>query len=69
MADIAVVSLSNLDRFHTNCNASSIYIEQKFVCRFDYELIFKNVRRNKKVYTKCKSKKITKADSARHDKS
>ena len=67
MTDIAVVSLlSNLDRSHTNCNASSIYVEHKFESKVDVQLIFKikNVRRNKKVYTKCKSEKITEGDSA-----
>ena len=34
------------------------------MCRVDVQLIFKNVRRNKKVYTKCKLKKIPEADSA-----
>ena len=57
-----------LDRSHTNFNASkynsSIYVERKVVWRVDVQLFFKNVRRNKKVYTKCKSKKITEADSA-----
>ena len=41
-----------------------MHLEQTFVCRFDIQLIFKNVRRNKKVYTKCKSEKIPEADSA-----
>ena len=35
-----------------------------FVCRVDVLLIFKNDRRQKKVYNKCKSEKIPKADSA-----
>ena len=56
--------LSNLDTPRVNCNASSIYLEQKFVCRVNVQLIFKNVRRNKKVHTKCKSEKITEADLA-----
>ena len=56
ISDILVVSLlPNLDRSHTQCMASSIYVEQKFVCKV--QLIFKNVRRNKKIYTKCKSEK------------
>ena len=46
---------SHLGRSHTQCNASSIYLKQAFACRIDVQLIFKNVRRNKKVYTKCKS--------------
>ena len=61
MSDIVVVHLlSNLDRFLTQCSASSIKLEQTFVCRVDVHVIFtvfKNVRRNKKVYTKCKSEK------------
>ena len=52
MTDIIVfVSLlSNLNMSHTQCNASSIYLEQTFVCKVDVRLIFKNVRRNKKAY-------------------
>ena len=34
------------------------------MCRVDVQLIFKNVRRNEKVYTKCKSEKIPEAGSA-----
>ena len=34
------------------------------VCRVDVLLLFKNARRRKKVYNKCKSEKIPKADSA-----
>ena len=65
MNDIVVVFLlPNLDRSHTQCNASCSYLEQTFVCRVDVQLIFKNVRGNKKVYTKCKSEKKPEADSA-----
>ena len=65
MTDIDVVSpLSNLDRSHTLSNASSKYLEQTFVCRVDAQLIFDNLRRNKKVYAQCKFEKIPKADSA-----
>ena len=56
--------LSNLDTSHINCNACSTYLEQKFVCRVNVQLIFKNVGRNKKVRTKCKSEKINEADLA-----
>ena len=66
---VAVSLLSNLDRSHTNSNASNIYVEQKFVCRVGVQLNFKNVRRNKNVYTKCKSEKITEADSATRNRS
>ena len=45
-----------MDRFHTQCNGSSIYFEQTFVCRVHGQLIFKNVRRNKKVYTNVNQK-------------
>ena len=41
-----------------------IYVQRKFVFRADIQLIFKNVGRNKKVYAKCKSEKITEADLA-----
>ena len=72
MTNIVVVSLlSNLNRSHANCNATSVYLEQKFLCRVDVQLVFKNKikRRNKKVYTKCKSEKITEADSAPRNRS
>ena len=39
-------------------------VKQTFVCRIDFLLIFKNVRRRRKVHDKCKSEKIPKADSA-----
>ena len=65
MAEIVLISLlSNLDKSRTQCNVSSIYLEQTFVCGADVQLIFKNVMRNKKIYTKCKSGKILEADSA-----
>ena len=55
--DIAGVSLFlNLDRPYNQFNASSLYLEHTFVCRV-VQLLFKNVMRNKKVYT-CKSEKI-----------
>ena len=66
---VAVSLLSNSNRPHTQYNASSKYIEQTFVCRVDVQLIFKNVRRNKKLYTKCKSEKIPEADSASRNRS
>ena len=70
IADTVVISLlSNLDRPHTQCKTSSIYLERTFVCRVDVQLIFKNVRRNKKVYTKCKSEKIPEADSTPRNRS
>ena len=63
--DIVVVFLlTNLHRYHTQCNAYSIYLEQTFVSRVDVKLIFKNDRRNKEVYTKCRSKKIPEVGSA-----
>ena len=40
-----------------------------FVCRAVVPLIFKNVRRRKKVSNKCKSEKIPKADSAPRNRS
>ena len=59
MTDITMVSLlSNLDKSHNQCNASSIYLEQTFMSTADDQLIFKNIRaRNRKVYTKCKFEK------------
>ena len=44
-------------------------VKQTLVCRVDVPLIFKNVRRRKKVYNKCKSEKIPKADSAPRNRS
>ena len=44
------------------CNAP--VVKQIFVCRVDIPLIFKNVRRRKKVYNKYKSEKIPKVDLA-----
>ena len=64
MADIVMVFLlSHLDRSYTKCNRFSIYLEQTFACRVDVQLIFKTVRRNKKVYTKRKSEEISEVDS------
>ena len=62
MTDFVIVSL--LYRSHIQYNGSSICLEKTFMSRVDVQLIFKNVRTNKKVYTKCKSKKIPQADSA-----
>ena len=65
MKDIVVVFLlSNLDKPRPQYNASSVYLEQTFVCRVDVQLIFKNVRGNKKVYTRCTFEKTPEADSA-----
>ena len=65
MTDIVAVSLlPNLDGSQTQCNASSVYLEQTFVCRVHVQLISKNVKRNKKSCTKCKSEKIPEAGSA-----
>ena len=41
-----------------------LVFKQTLVCRVDIPLIFKNVRRKKKVYNKYKPEKIPKADSA-----
>ena len=38
-------------------------VKQTLVCRVDVPLVFKNIRRKKKVYNKCKSEKIRKAHS------
>ena len=55
------IPVVNLNRSYRQGNDSSIYREQTFVCRVDVQLILK---RNKKIYTKCKPGKIHKADSA-----
>ena len=44
-------------------------VKLPIVYRVVVPLIFKNVRRRKKVYNKCKSEKIPKADSAPRNKS
>ena len=65
MTDIlAVPLLRNLDRSHTQCNAYSLHLAQTILCRVNVQLIFKNVRRNKKVYTEYKSEKITEANES-----
>ena len=70
MKDIVVVSLlSNLGRSHAQHSASSTCLEQTFVCRDDFQLIFKNVARNKKVHTKCKSEKIPEVDAVPRNRS
>ena len=69
---VVVYLLSNLNRSYTNYN-NSIYTfrTNRNLCAGlnDLQLIFKNVRRNEKVYTKCKSEKITEADSAPRNRS
>ena len=55
--------LSNVDRFHTQCNASSINLERIFMCSVYFQLTFKNFRK-KKAYTNCKSEKIPEVNSA-----
>ena len=44
-------------------------LNRNTLCRVEVQLIFKNVRRNKKVYTKCKSEEITEAESAPRNRS
>ena len=58
------IPVARFEQVSTHYNASSIYLEKIFVCRADAQLIFKYVRRNKKVSTKCKSEKISETDSA-----
>ena len=66
MKDIVVVSvLSNLDMLHIQWDAFSIHFENTFVCRVDVQSVFKNVGRNKEVYTTCKSE----ADSTQRNRS
>ena len=50
-------------------NASCIHIEHTFLCKVGVQFIFKNVKRNEKVYIKRKSEKITEADSAPRNRS
>ena len=49
---------------HPNDMTDILVVKKIFVYRVDVPLIFKNVRNRKKVYNKCKSEKIPKADSA-----
>ena len=68
MADIVLVSLLlNLDRSHNQWNSSSMHLKQTFVCSVDVQLVLKNIRRNKRVYTK--SEKIPEANSALRNRS
>ena len=47
MTDIAMVYLlSNLDKSHNQCNASSIYLEQTFLCKVDLQLNFRRKKRS-----------------------
>ena len=70
MTDIVAVSLlSNLDRSHTQFNGSSWYLEQTLVSRVDAQLSSKNVRRNKKDYTKCRSEEMPEANSVPRNRS
>ena len=47
MTDIAMVSLlSNLDKSHNQYNASSIYLEQTFLCKVDLQLNFRRKKRS-----------------------
>ena len=55
-------------RYDRHCCGIPV-VKQTLVCRVDVPLIFKNVRRRKKVYNKCKSEKIPKADSAPRNRS
>ena len=58
MTEIVAVSLlQNLDRSHNQCNVCSLYLEQTFVCGVDIQLVFKNVRKNKKAYLTVNLKK------------
>ena len=58
MSDITLLSpFSNLDRYHTQCHASILYLEELSV-RVYIQLSSKNHRRKKKVYTTWKSEKI-----------
>ena len=57
MTGIVAVSLfSKLNR-----SLAPIHLDQTSVYRVEVQLIFQNIRRNKKVYIKCKSEKIPKA--------
>ena len=49
----------NFDRSHTQCNASSIYLEQTDVCRVDIHLIFKMRGKKKRPILNVNQKKYT----------
>ena len=57
MTEIVVVSIGNLDRSHTQCNATSIYLEQTVVCRVDIQLIFKMLGKIKRPILNVNQKK------------
>ena len=59
--------LTKTSKRHDRHCCGTPVVKQTFVCRVP--LIFKNVRRKKKVYNKCKSEKIPKADSAQRNRS
>ena len=61
--------LTKTSKQHDRHCCGILVVKQTFVCRVDIPLIFKNIRRRKKVYNKCKSEKIPKADSAPRNRS
>ena len=61
--------LTKTSKRHDRHCCGIFFVKQTFVCRADVPLIFKNVRRRKKVYNKCKSDKKYKADSAPRNRS
>ena len=55
--------LINTSKRHDRLCCGTLVVKQTLMCRVDVPLIFENVRRRKKVCNKCKSEKISKADS------
>ena len=61
--------LTKTSKRHDRHCCSIPVVKQTFVCRVDVPLVFKNVRRRKKIYNRGKSEKIPKAYSAPHNRS
>ena len=60
MTDVVVfIPVDKHGQVPDSMQCSSVYFEQTFVCRVYVRLIFKNVKKNKNVYTKCNLKKIS----------
>ena len=56
-------NLTKTSKRHDRVCCGTPVVKPTFMCRVDVSLIFKNVRRRKKVYNKSKSEKIRKANS------
>ena len=57
-------NLTKTSKRHDRVCCGTPVVKPTFMCRVDVSLIFKNVRRRKKVYNKSKSEKMRNANSA-----